>query len=470
MKKVLSFLRSMKFGLILLGLILICSIVGSLIPQGEAASVYQERYGWASALLALQFDHIFTSWYFILISALLCVNLSLCSILRIRRVVRYTAKEKSMASAIPVKVKLTAEGTQEVRNYLGSIHCRRDVSDGAEVYSKNSFGRYGTFLTHLGILLTVIFWALAMYLPKVSDVTCMSGDSVTLSDGTKVYVDSFSIEAPDGTLDYSSVIDITLPDGRESGRRSLKVNHPVSFGHWKIYQQTYGTRGAVTVTNEEGASDYLYLDGSEVLSSDNKNGILFDNLYPDFIQDPEGNVTLVSETSGSYKNPVYVFTVMENGSTQPMLAFPGDSITVAGLTYTFEEPVEYPGLRAKYTPGAINTCLLISFLIMMAGLAITFLFMPVLVTVRPEGYSLLSLRSEGVKIKLDEIAAQYGTAAENSEPSAPVHAGETPAEEMPAKETPADEMPAKETPAEETPAEEKSGIDLTAETEDTWNM
>jgi cytochrome c biogenesis protein len=77
MKKVLSFLRSMKFGLILLGLILICSIVGSLIPQGEAASVYQERYGWASALLALQFDHIFTSWYFILISALMCVNLSL---------------------------------------------------------------------------------------------------------------------------------------------------------------------------------------------------------------------------------------------------------------------------------------------------------------------------------------------------------------------------------------------------------
>ena len=411
MKKVLSFLRSMKFGLILLGLILICSIVGSLIPQGEAASVYQERYGWASALLALQFDHIFTSWYFILISALLCVNLSLCSILRIRRVVRYTAKEKSMASAIPVKVKLTAEGTQEVRNYLGSIHCRRDVSDGAEVYSKNSFGRYGTFLTHLGILLTVIFWALAMYLPKVSDVTCMSGDSVTLSDGTKVYVDSFSIEAPDGTLDYSSVIDITLPDGRESGRRSLKVNHPVSFGHWKIYQQTYGTAGRVRIVNHATETeDTLFLTESCFLSIDGQNGVYFEALYPGFVQDDDGNYTLVTNTSGSYPDPVYRIQTIAEGMSTSVLAFPDETLSLGEIDFTFLLPAEYPGLRIKHVSSVFYGALYFGFGLMIAALYLCFFMVPAAVSVREDGYSVVSPK------EVQEIREALTIAGKEEEP------------------------------------------------------
>ena len=44
MKKLLSFLRSMRFGLLLLLPVLVCSVIGSVIPQGEAESYYAETF------------------------------------------------------------------------------------------------------------------------------------------------------------------------------------------------------------------------------------------------------------------------------------------------------------------------------------------------------------------------------------------------------------------------------------------
>ena len=44
LKKVLKFLRSMAFGMVLLVLILICSLAGSLIAQGNDPSWYVQTY------------------------------------------------------------------------------------------------------------------------------------------------------------------------------------------------------------------------------------------------------------------------------------------------------------------------------------------------------------------------------------------------------------------------------------------
>lgn len=85
--------------------------------------------------------------------------------------------------------------------------------DGTIVYSKNPLGWYGSFLTHLAILLTLLFGAAALYLPEVTDQSCMPGEALTMADGTRIAVDSFHIENEQGNLDYASVIQITLADG-----------------------------------------------------------------------------------------------------------------------------------------------------------------------------------------------------------------------------------------------------------------
>ena len=82
------------------------------------------------------------------------------------------------------------------------LRCRETVIGDAVVYSKHGFGRYGTFVTHLAILLTAVFGALALYLPTVTDETCMPGEAITMPDGTKIAVESFRIENDTGELDF----------------------------------------------------------------------------------------------------------------------------------------------------------------------------------------------------------------------------------------------------------------------------
>ena len=414
MKKVFQFLKSMTFGVILLGIIVILSLIGSLIPQSQSAMTYVTQYpSLYRIILTCGFDHIFTTWYFLLVSAMLCVNLTLCSVIRFRKVYSHRF-EIEKAANVPANVKLSAAETEAVKQALIKDLCvRHEFGEGREVYTKNSFGRFGTFIVHLGILLTVIFWAMAMYLPKILDETCMPKESITLEDGTRIYVDSFSIET-DAKLDFKSMINIILPDGRESGLKESSVNHPVSMGKYKVYQQTYGTMGKVSVTNAEGAQDSFYLSAGDFLSADGKNGILYDNLYPDFTEE-NGQMQVISSTSGSYKNPVYVYTVVENGQqTEVMLAFPGDVQEIGEFRIHFDDPVEYPGLRIKQSPQFINYCLLISFMIMTIGLYITFFMQPVLIAVNEEGYTMIGSKQERMSILLKDALKETRKGTENA--------------------------------------------------------
>ena len=397
MKKLKQFLQSMTFGLILLGLIVVLSVIGSVIPQNEPVMTYVRAYpSLYQVIFALQLNTIFTSWYFILLSALLCINLFFCSIIRIRKLVKIDPLAPARAD-LPMTA-LTEQGVEKVKEVLRKNRCKEENG----IFYKNLFGRYGSFLTHLGILLTVIFWGLAMYLPTTIDSTCMPKEYVLLEDGTRIGVDSFSIEDADGKLDYSSVIKIVLPDGRESDWTTIKVNHPASFHGYAVYQQTYGTTGRITVKDNKGNEDSFYVDANDFLSADGENGILYDNLYPG-IDETDGKMTLITNTTGSYPDPVYVFTtIVDQQQQEVMLAFPGDEYEIGGYTYIFEEPVEYPGLRIKKTPVMVNYLLMLAFLVMTVGLYLTFFLQPVIVKVTNEGYAIAGPKQEGIRLQLKE--------------------------------------------------------------------
>jgi hypothetical protein len=227
----------------------------------------------------------------------------------------------------------------------------------------------------------------------------MPGESFRLEDGTEIRVNSFSIEDETGRLDYSSHIEITLPDGRNSGEQIVSVNHPVTMGDYKVYQQTYGTKGKLSVTDTDGHKDTFYLDSQDFLSADGENGIWFDDLYPGFEQDETGALTMITQTSGHYENPVYVFVLRDHERSEQMLAFPGDSVTIGSYTFTFEEPTEYPGLRIKHAPAVINLFLLLSVILLTVGLYLIFFMRPIKVLVNEEGYSIIG-RNEALEMEI----------------------------------------------------------------------
>ena len=409
MKKIAGYLRSMRFGLLLMGLIAACSVIGTVIPQEREISWYAQTYSsFHGAVLLLRLNRIFTSWYFILLLGLLCLNLTLCSILRITAVARSAKDEKERVSRMKDTVLLTPEGVAAARDRLLAMRCRAEKIAGSEVFTKRSFGRYGSFLTHLAILLTVVFGALALYTPTVTDRSCMPGESIRTPDGTEIYVQDFRITDETGRLDYTSHIRVTLPNGRSSEVAELKVNHPFRFGGCKLFQQSFGTAGSVTVTNlETGGTDVFTLDEMSYLTIDNSNGIIFEQLYPDYLRAPDGEVTLITRTEGAYPNPIYAFEILSGGEYTPSLAVPGDSLEVLGFRFTFNSPVEYPGLRIKQVSTLYNSLLIAAFCLMIAGLYITFFCDPVAVKLDAEGYAVGGPKPERMRIELADLPEEY---------------------------------------------------------------
>ena len=399
----------MRFGIILLVLIALCSIVGTVIPQSREIAWYAQTYrSFHGYILLLRLNRVFESWYFIALLVLLCLNLSLCSILRICSVVKAAKGETERAAKTPDTVRLTPEGTEKLRERLTDMRCRAENVGEATVWHRHSFGRYGTFITHLSILLTVIFGALALYTPTVTDRDCMPGESIFMDDGTEIHVHDFRMADDTGRLDYRSHVQITLPDGRRSEIAELKVNHPFSFGPWKLFQQTFGTAGSVTVTDlENGGSDDFLLTEQSYLSADGKSGILYDTLYPDFIRDPGGEVTLITITQGSYPHPIYQAETFSDGVFTPVLAEPGDELTVNNLRFRFNAPVDYPGIRIKHVSRLWNGALVAAFTMMIVGLYITFFYEPVLVKTDREGYAVLGPKPERMRIELGEELKEY---------------------------------------------------------------
>ena len=404
MKKILNTFRSMRCGILLLALVAAISVVGTAIPQGRELSWYAQTYQrFHGPILTLKLYDVFHSWYFQLLLVLLGLNLTLCSLVRIHRVTKARKKEREVLMAQPQSFQLDGAQHRAVEAGLAAMHCRQEEENGSRIYRKNGFGRYGSFLTHLSILLTIVFGAMALYLPRTVDRSCLPGETVQMDDGTEIAVRSFRIENEDGRLDFTSEINVTLPDGRSSGLREIKVNHPLSFGQWKVYQQTYGTAGSVTVRNlETGLEDTFTLTDLVFLSLDGSNGLWYEAVYPDLIRDPSGNVTLITNTSGSYPNPVYQVQTASDGVYTPILAFPGDELQVGSLKFCFESPVEYPGLRIKYTPAFVNALLCGAFLLMIAGFFITFFCQPVLVRVDPDGCAVGGPKPEGMRIQVQE--------------------------------------------------------------------
>ena len=395
----------MRFGILLLVLIALLSVVGTAIPQGREIAWYARTYpSFHGTILTLQLYDVFGSWYFQLLLILLGLNLTFCALIRIRNVSQAEAAEKEILARLPQQLALDENQHEAVRNGLRAMRCREEeAGDGRIIYTKNGFGRYGSFVTHLSILLVIIFGAMALYIPRTVDRSCLPGESVTMDDGTEIAVQSFRIENGEGRLDFTSELTVTLPDGRDSGLREIKVNHPLSFGPWKVYQQTYGTAGAVTVQNlETGLEDTFTLTDLVFLSLDGVNGLWYEAVYPDLLRDPSGNVTLITNTSGSYPNPVYQVQTASDGVYTPILACPGEELQVGTLKFRFEDPVEYPGLRIKYTPGFINALLCGAFLILIAGFYITFFCQPIQVRLDPDGCAVGGPKPEGTRIRIRE--------------------------------------------------------------------
>ena len=391
MKRILHFLRSMRFANLLLAAVALCCGLSSLLPQGRELPYYAETYPRAYSLIyRTHLYDVFKSWYFILLVALLCLSLLVCTLSMLRRALRGGRDEITRAAALPDTEPLGEGELEKLRLYMASIRCKEERVGESYVFHKNGFGRWGTFLIHLSILLTVVFGAMALYLPRVQDESCRPGASITLEDGARIAVDSFSLYNDAGQLDYASVIRITLPDGRQSEPQEIRVNYPMTFGPYKVFQWTYGAEGAVLARAADGASDFFELDKGSVLAIDAANRIEYYGLYEATPESGEGE---------SYV--FYQLSLLRDGVYEEGLELrPGESLSLGGVVFEFLDPY-YPGLRIKTMPvRAANSLLEAAFVLMLVGLFLCFYLQPVLVKADGKGWTAAGPRGEKMRMEL----------------------------------------------------------------------
>lgn len=394
----------MKFGMLLLVLVIALSLAGSLIPQQEEPMRYVSLYGAQAAplLIRLGFTDLFHTWYFYLLLALLCLNLLLCSVLRFPRTLKAADNLRRSALSAGPDGALSPAQTDLLHAFLLARGYRPRPSGSDVVYEANKAGFFGSFLVHLSILVILLFGSLVLLTPEISDRTVMPGESLTLADGTTVTCLSFHIQDDAGKLDYASLLSVKNPRSGEEKEQEIRVNAPLRFGEYKIYQQIYGTAGRVKIINHQnGAEETMSLTEPAFLSIDGKNGIFFHALYPGFLQDEAGNYTLITHTDRSYPDPIYDIQSVTDGMSASVLAKPGEEINIGSITFSFLSPVEYPGLRIKRVSAWLYGGLYFGFFLMIAALYLCFFRVPVFIRVTEGGYCLLSPKpQEDLRLEL----------------------------------------------------------------------
>ena len=98
---------------------------------------------------------------------------------------------------------------------------------------------------------------------------------------------------------------------------------------------------------------------------------------------------------------MYRILLRVNGENTPMLVFPGETVKVGNLTYVFNEPISYPGIRVKTREPVILAFLYTSLGFLCGGLVLCFFFVPVAVVFKDEGYAVYGNRTVGLGLELD---------------------------------------------------------------------
>ena len=359
-KKFFSFLRSMRFGMILLCAIAALSVVGTLIPQGQEAAFYAEQYGGLGSVIPLLgFDRMYGSPLYVALFAALCLNLLLCSVLRLGRV-------RGARAALITRVKSAAPQPQLCADKAAAAAGKLGFHPAGEgLYIRSAAGLYGSFVTHVGMLLLMIAAALVFSLERTEDVSVMAGDTVTLSDGCTITVDAFAMENASGQLDYISDITVTGSDGSAKAMTAT-VNGPARFEDHTVYQKSYVFAGVLDVqTAKDAPAERVTLDSAAFISLDGVSGVYYMQVYGNA---PAG--------LGIGEGPAYMVALITPDGQQMRMLPADETLEVAGVYYTFREPVAYPGLSVKTQPGWVLPLLYASFAVLLLGLYLCFFHVP----------------------------------------------------------------------------------------------
>ncbi len=250
----------------------------------------------------------------------------------------------------------------------------RDEKSGAtHLYGdKNRYSLLATFPFHTGLVLLMFGamiaatfgWREIGFLVPDGSVRAV-GHGTGLSIRNDGFVDAYY---DDGRArDYYSDVEI-LRDGQTVKAGRLRVNSPISYGSVSLHQATYGQAAKFVIA--DAATGAIRWDDSIPIyvSDDRRFARQFTDALGEFeptgvqpLEDLGITVRLVA-SAGSQDEKIGVgqmaIAIFDNRAVKVGSApigtgklDPGGSVTIGGLTFTFQREVRFTGLQITHNPG-----------------------------------------------------------------------------------------------------------------------
>ncbi|MCP4229113.1 MAG: cytochrome c biogenesis protein ResB [bacterium] len=277
MKKVIDFLSSMQLAIYLLLILLVITILGTVIPQGQPLEFYSEKYPEVIVNLIglLLLNDVYHSLYFYGLAVFLVASLLTCTIRRFNKIISVFKPKKSIRedevrnAGVSVELDVKA-GSEEIATAARKAGYRSNIIDGRVYATRNRWARMGEVLVHFGLILLVaagVGWSLG----EVVNIALFEGQTIMLPDELDPEIELTCIEVNQendpntgAIIDYKTKVSISKP-GSKTKEIVMEVNKPLEYGGIRFYQSE------MSIGNQAGlvfSSDLLPPDFEpEMLSS-----------------------------------------------------------------------------------------------------------------------------------------------------------------------------------------------------------
>ncbi|CAI0377196.1 unnamed protein product [Linum tenue] len=282
-RKVLSLLSNLPLAIGEMFVIAALMALGTVIDQGETPEYYFQNYPEESPsygfitwrwVLALGFDHMFSSPVFLATLALLGASLMACTYTTQIPLVKVARRWKFMDSPEAVRKQDFSETLPQASvQDLGVIL----MGSGYEVFLKGPrlyafkglVGRYTPIGVHLAMLLIMVGATLSATGSFRGSVTVPQGLNFVVGDvlgpsgflsfpteafSTEVHVNKFSMDYYESgeVSQFHTDLSLLNLDGKEVMRKTISVNDPLRYGGFTIYQTDWSISALQVVKDGEG--------------------------------------------------------------------------------------------------------------------------------------------------------------------------------------------------------------------------
>ena len=206
-------------------------------------------------------DAYHSAWFYALI-ALFTLNLTLCTIRQLVRLVRerrrteipITDRLRTMECSVLVPMERKEETIKRIKK---TYHLIREDKDGM-LFEKGTLSRWGAFITHGSIIVILAGGLIGLVFGFRGFVVLGVGETkdrmATESDNSKEKALGFAIKCKDfkasfypngAPKDYVSTIEI-IEGGKVLLEKNIRVNDPLYYKGTRIYQSGYGQKNSFT--------------------------------------------------------------------------------------------------------------------------------------------------------------------------------------------------------------------------------